>query len=270
MILDAVTDQPAAPLAFRSAGVVDEGDVRRRQPVLHRHRLDRGEQLLRPVPKQPRPGHRRERHRDLQLGIIFAARPLPRLGPAMVEHIFALAVGLEIGGRGSDESSSSSSTRIGAGVQPVPGSDAARIFERGQKGMAEERVARPSRSHACALRPETPDAILAMTSDSRSAIGFPNEGVGLNRRLARAARQVRIVQAVDRHPPPYALDPAACRAPLGPRQRIAGSASHIASRRRYGGRLSRIDEPAPDLRHVGLQQPRDARIEAHHPERRRR
>ena len=33
----------------------------------------------------------------LQLGVIFAARPFPGMGPGMVKDIFALAVGLAVG-----------------------------------------------------------------------------------------------------------------------------------------------------------------------------
>ena len=46
--------------------------------------------------QQPWACGRRERHRALQLGIIAAPGTLPGIGPALVEHIFALAVGLEI------------------------------------------------------------------------------------------------------------------------------------------------------------------------------
>src|SRR4051812_46024284 len=103
VVLDAVADQPAAPVAFGGAGVIEEGDVRRRQLVLHCDRFDRREQLLRTMAEQPRPGNRRERDRHLQLGIIIAAGALPRLGPAVVEYIFALAVGLQIGWRRRDQ-----------------------------------------------------------------------------------------------------------------------------------------------------------------------
>ena len=64
-------------------------------------RILRIEQLLREGAEQPLPRHRRERHRDLELGIILPAGALPRIGPAVVEHIFALAVALQIGGRRS-------------------------------------------------------------------------------------------------------------------------------------------------------------------------
>src|SRR5205085_3586222 len=94
MVLNAVAYEPIAALALGRASLIDEGDVRRGHVVLGRHRLDCGQQLLRPSAQQPPPGHWSEGHGDLELGIIFAAGLLPRIGPAMIEHIFALAVSL--------------------------------------------------------------------------------------------------------------------------------------------------------------------------------
>ena len=48
-------------------------------------------------------GRRGERHRDLKLGIIVAAGALIGFGPAMIEHIFAARVALQIAGRGRDQ-----------------------------------------------------------------------------------------------------------------------------------------------------------------------
>ena len=121
MVLDAVADQPAAPLAFGRAGIVDEGDVGGGQAILHRHRFERGEQLLRTRRPAAAARHRRERHRDLQLGIILPARPLPGLGPAVVEHIFALAVALEIGGRGGDQPPVVARSRSAPATSRLPG-----------------------------------------------------------------------------------------------------------------------------------------------------
>ena len=76
------------------------------------------------------------------------ARALPRVGPAVVEHIFALAVRLEIGGRGGDQMRGvvldQDRRRGPAGAGP----DAARIFERGEESVAEEWVAGGSLSQA--------------------------------------------------------------------------------------------------------------------------
>ena len=46
--------------------------------------------------QQARPRHGRKRRGDLDLGIITPARPLPGVGPAMVEHIFTLAMAFNI------------------------------------------------------------------------------------------------------------------------------------------------------------------------------
>ena len=63
-----------------------------------------------------------------------------------------------------------------------------------------------SLSQAWLLRPLTPDASLAITSDSRSAIGFPDKGIGVNLRL-HALLGHSDCPAVDRHPLSFAGDP---------------------------------------------------------------
>ena len=50
--------------------------------------------------EQTRAGHRRERHRDLELGIVVAARALERFCPAMIEDVFAARVDLHVAGCG--------------------------------------------------------------------------------------------------------------------------------------------------------------------------
>ena len=52
--------------------------------------------------EEPASGDRRERDGHLKLGIIAAAGALVGVGPGMVEHVFALAVALEVAGRGGD------------------------------------------------------------------------------------------------------------------------------------------------------------------------
>jgi hypothetical protein len=97
--------------------------------------------MLRPASEEPGPGHWGEGRGDLELGIIFASSLLPRVCPAMVEHIFALAVGLEIGGRGSKEVRGvvldQDRRRGPAGAR----TDASGILEGRQERMADERVA---------------------------------------------------------------------------------------------------------------------------------
>src|SRR6185369_17779604 len=97
--------------------------------------------MLRPAPEQPRAWHRREGRGDLELGIIFAAGALPGVGPAMIEHIFALAVDLEIGGRCGKEVRSVVLDEDRRGSPASAPTDASRILEGRQKGMADERVA---------------------------------------------------------------------------------------------------------------------------------
>src|SRR3954471_11138224 len=92
-----------------------------------------------------------------------------------------------------------SSTRIGAGVQPVPGPTLPESSSADRKAWLTKGSPPARRSQAPALRPDTPEAILAMTSDSWSAIGFPDERIGMNRRL-RALRQRADRPAIDRHP----------------------------------------------------------------------
>ena len=53
--------------------------------------------------QEPRSGGRRERNRDLQLGIITPAGALIGVGPAAVEHVFALRVGLQIAGYDAED-----------------------------------------------------------------------------------------------------------------------------------------------------------------------
>ena len=49
--------------------------------------------------QQPRAGRGRERHGDLQLGIIAAAGALIGVGPAVIEHIFAARMRFQVAGR---------------------------------------------------------------------------------------------------------------------------------------------------------------------------
>src|SRR3546814_15127952 len=78
--------------------------------------------------------------RDLQLRIIGTARALPRIGPAVVEDIFALAVRLQISGRRRDQCARSildqQRRRLPAGARP----DATRFFESRQKIVSHEGV----------------------------------------------------------------------------------------------------------------------------------
>jgi len=140
MILDAVADQPVTPLGLGNAALVHECDVHGGHIVLDRHRLDRGEQLLRPGAEQALTRHGRERHGDLELGVISAARALPRVGPAVVEDIFALAMRFQIGGRRGDYVRGAILDQDRRRRPAGAGADAARILQRREERMADERV----------------------------------------------------------------------------------------------------------------------------------
>src|SRR5580698_8871660 len=79
-----------------------KSDVQRRGADLVHRRLAGFEQQCAPfraLREDAGPRHRREWHRSLELGIVIAARPLKRIGPGMVEDIFALGMAFQIGGQ---------------------------------------------------------------------------------------------------------------------------------------------------------------------------
>jgi hypothetical protein len=89
-----------------------EGDMGRRHADAFRDRLQpAGKRRLHrrgvdaTADQQARPGCRRERHGGLQLRVIVTAGALERIGPAVVEHIFALAVRFHIAGDGAENRS---------------------------------------------------------------------------------------------------------------------------------------------------------------------
>ena len=49
-----------------------------------------------PRNEQPWAGRRGKRRGDLELGVIGTARPVPGIGPGVIEDIFALAVAFQI------------------------------------------------------------------------------------------------------------------------------------------------------------------------------
>ena len=106
------------------------------------------------------PGAGREGRRDLKLGIIIPPRALPRIGPGVVEDIFALAVALGIG-RGDRAGAS-----IGAiddhrqRLPPRAAPDAARLL-RGSTG-------RRARRTDCAAPAQ---ASQSAAGDRRNAVG---------------------------------------------------------------------------------------------------
>src|SRR6185503_8198078 len=91
--------------------------------------------------EQARAGHRRERYRRLELGIVAAAGALEGLCPAVVEDVFALAVALHI-----ERYRTLQGAVVGLGQQVLrlpagAAADRLRILQRLQEGMAEERAA---------------------------------------------------------------------------------------------------------------------------------
>ncbi len=139
-------DQPSGSLERGDLVGGDEGCVRRRQPGVGGHRLDRpdrrtgrGIAVRRWMDQNTRAGDGGEGHRDLELGVIVLAGALPRIGPGVVEHIFALAVPLGIARHhrqrrvvGTDDQRQ----RLPAGA----GADRSRFLERRQKRMAQKRI----------------------------------------------------------------------------------------------------------------------------------
>src|SRR3546814_12952790 len=86
-------DQPAAALEQRRFARRDESGVGGGKTILPHQFLGRRYEAEREagvVRQQPPARHRRERHGDLELGIIAPAGPLERVGPGMIAHIFAL------------------------------------------------------------------------------------------------------------------------------------------------------------------------------------
>src|SRR5690349_14384511 len=103
-----------------------------------------------------------------------------------------------------------------------------------------------------------------MTSDSRSAIAFPDEGVGMNlglRPLCRGPDR----PPIDRARPPCLLDPR-------PRYRLIFDAEEVRLGNPHIHSALNVratcleEEPTPDRWKMPLHQPQQARVEAQHAE----
>src|SRR4051794_18465905 len=152
---------------------------------------------------------------------------------------------------------------MGAGVQPVPGPTLHESSSTDRKAWLTNGSSAPSRSQARPLSPETPEAILAMTSDSRSAIGFPDESVGLNlglRALLRGADR----PAVNGHSAADARNPRLAERGCfdGDELGIRKPHGDTTPRRRQGGA---DPAPAPNVRLVRLRGAGHRGIKAHPP-----
>lgn len=118
----------------RNARAARQTGQRARQAVAHGVAIGAGPR------EKPRAGDGRERHAGLQLRVITPARVLIGLRPAVVENIFALAVAFGVERHGAGENARfvarDQVMRRPAGAR----AHAARIFQRRQEGVAEERI----------------------------------------------------------------------------------------------------------------------------------
>src|SRR5688572_14158439 len=158
------------------------------------------------------------------------------------------------------------STTIGAGVQPVPSPTLPDSSSAVRRAWLRKGSASPaSESHWPPSSAAMPGAMRAITWDSRSAIIFPNSGVGVNLGLPPLAGAAH-GPTVDRHPPARALDPR-----LAERGDLDGNEVWVRQPHRPGAfpRAEVIfdDEAPPYVREVGLDEAREAGVEAHDPER---
>ncbi len=198
--LGAGAHQPSRCLEPVQLRRLDKGHVRRGEPVLVGHGLDRGDQRRRKrfvAQQQPRPGDGRERHRNLQLGIILPARLLPGIGPAMVEDIFALAVRFDIGRR-DRPGGSRPSRRRGSAAAASPSAQSPTPIARGSTERHGRRTDWPrprSASHSAEGIEATPSAMRAvigweLTGAKIGTVRAKGEGVFGFRRYSGAARGV--------------------------------------------------------------------------------
>src|SRR5687768_15428796 len=99
---------------------------------------------------------------------------------------------------------------IGAGVQPVPGPTLPDSSSAARNAWLRNGSPPASRSQTAGSMWATPGARRAISSVSRSAIGFPDKSVGVNPRLL-ALRGVADRPAVDRYSLAGAGDPSAAK-----------------------------------------------------------
>ena len=148
VILPAEPQQPATLPEALPVGLAAEGGMDRADAVVARdlgQHVDHG--LAHRLGERPRPceqartGHRCERDRRLELGIVAAAGAFEGLRPAVVEDVFALAVALHVERNGAEQRAVGS---LGQQVLRLPAgapADGLGILERLQEAVAEERVA---------------------------------------------------------------------------------------------------------------------------------
>ena len=90
--------------------------------------------------EQPWPRHRRVGHREQPFRVVVQAVPGIGMGPGVVEHEFAMRVGLEVAGCRSDQPVAVPQGQVPWSPAPVP-AQASMALEPFEEGVAEERVA---------------------------------------------------------------------------------------------------------------------------------
>ena len=150
--LGALTDQPTRIAKHVKLIVGNKVRMRPGHAVAVAQCLCAGDQRARGFSgarKQARPGNRRKRSGNQQLGVISPPGMFPRIGPTVIEHIFALAMGLCVCGRDTAERSvgiiKRNRQRLPAGTR----ANAARILKRRKESMADEGVIVPTARIPC-------------------------------------------------------------------------------------------------------------------------
>ena len=125
---------------------IGEGDVNRRGAGRLAQRAQPRDQRLAGAlgrirrDEQPPARHRREGNGDLQLGVIAPARALIGLGPTVVEDIFALAMGLQVGRRRRDEPAAGIFHEHMRGRPAGTPAHRTRLLQRKEKRMRDEGI----------------------------------------------------------------------------------------------------------------------------------
>src|ERR1700722_15835782 len=92
--------------------------------------------------QQPVAGHRRERHRHLEFGVITSAGAFISLGPAVVEHVFAVGVAFQIHRRRGHEIAVAVFEREMLRQPAGFGAGRVRFLERIEEGVADKGIVR--------------------------------------------------------------------------------------------------------------------------------
>ena len=182
-------------------GVRAPADIDKRSASARAHRLACGPGRT----SRRRPGRRRERHRDLQLGVVAAAGALIGFGPAMVEHVFAARMGFHVAGHGADNRASAS-PRVDAAAASRRGPDRAGPFQRGQEIMRDEWIVLTELKWPCrqlrlrASAPEHSTAALATNTcrcQRAAGLAHASQASAATSPIELASRSVSSAEAMD-------------------------------------------------------------------------